>query len=148
MLSMSCTMFKHTPFDLNQASIRLLKILPLDEEGNVHCNVRNGDMNEDYTCIYYVWVPSPETERSFLNGRAFLVRKNIYDFLVKAASPKLRSTDIDAETGSHQKPLLFGDVAQSLWIDALYIDQQSTLEKNHQVQQMGKIFSKAQRVIS
>lgn len=35
-----------------------------------------------------------------------------------------------------------------IWIDALYIDQKSVAERNHQVQRMGRIFSCARLVIS
>ena len=39
------------------------------------------------------------------------------------------------------------DYRSLLWIDALCIDQSSIEEKNHQVQQIGKIHSKAKQVI-
>lgn len=36
---------------------------------------------------------------------------------------------------------------QYLWIDALSIDQANVLERNHQVQQMAEIYSKAKYVL-
>jgi hypothetical protein len=42
----------------------------------------------------------------------------------------------------------FEQLVSSLWIDALCIDQKDTTERNHQVQQMGEIFSKAEFVIA
>jgi hypothetical protein len=35
-----------------------------------------------------------------------------------------------------------------LWIDALCIDQENVIERNHQVQQMGEIFSRASNVLA
>jgi hypothetical protein len=42
----------------------------------------------------------------------------------------------------------FEAAAEALWIDALCIDQGQNDERNHQVQQMGSIYSGAQRVIA
>lgn len=44
--------------------------------------------------------------------------------------------------------LNFKAVTRSLWIDALCIDQNNVLERNHQVQQMGVIYKQAQQVIA
>lgn len=42
----------------------------------------------------------------------------------------------------------FDTATQSLWVDVICIDQNHTSERNHQVQQTGKIYGSAQNVIA
>jgi hypothetical protein len=63
----------------------------------------------------------------FLNGQPYCVRENLF-----LALKNLRQTT----------------TARALWIDALCINQQDINERNHQVNQMGTIYSQAQRVVA
>jgi hypothetical protein len=134
-------MFQHTPLDLQQPSIRLVEVLPPDPSGYVYCNVKHANINDEYICVSYVWGPPEDVHCIYLNGQPFRVRRNLLEFLETVSSqsinPKPKSPRLD-----------FRQAATSLWIDALCIDQENNGERNHQVQQMGKIFEHAQRVIA
>jgi hypothetical protein len=131
--------FQHKPLDLKEASIRLVEVLALDPSGLVQCRIRHATTEDRYTCVSYVWGSPDETHLIHMNGRPFWVRRNIWDFLMTVAS---RIASESGVSGEHS--LLDFEV----WIDALCIDQGQNDERNHQVQQMGKIFSSAQRVIA
>jgi hypothetical protein len=65
------------------------------------------------------------------NGKTLEIRQNLYDFLDTARN-KAESESLE--------------VLGPYWIDALTIDQANNVERNHQVAQMGMIFSNAIRV--
>lgn len=65
------------------------------------------------------------------------VRQNLHDFLTRARTFKCQRPG-DWE-GSY--------LGLNIWVDAICIDQGSSAEKNHQVGQMGKIYSNASKVI-
>jgi hypothetical protein len=64
-----------------------------------------------------------------VDGKSFQIRVNLWNFL-------------------HTTQIKLISASQSLWIDAICIDQTDVLERNHQVGQMGLIFSGAVRIIS
>jgi len=66
-----------------------------------------------------------------VNGRTFTVRQNLYEFL--------RVVQQRSAAGAL-------DMLGPYWIHALSIDQTNTLERNHQVNQMGQIFRNAAAV--
>jgi hypothetical protein len=66
------------------------------------------------------------SQQMLLSDEPFAVRQNLYDFLEMIRQK--------------QQPL------PSYWIDAIRIDQASRAERNHQVPQMGDIFSGAESV--
>jgi hypothetical protein len=115
--------FAHAPLDHSQPSIRLLRILPeLSPNGLIQCHVWHATTDALYMCLSYRWGDPDPTHAVEINGRIARVRQNLYDFLTVARK--------DSSPGPY-------------WIDALSIDQGSLLERNHQVAQMGSIFSKA-----
>ncbi|KAH7069922.1 heterokaryon incompatibility protein-domain-containing protein, partial [Paraphoma chrysanthemicola] len=81
-----------------------------------------------YTCLSYVWGSDAGIHSIMINGDRFEVHENLYAFLRMLARKR--------------RPC-----AKSLWIDALCIDQTSIRERNHQVQQMGQIYSQAKEVV-
>ncbi|KAF2026572.1 hypothetical protein EK21DRAFT_23103, partial [Setomelanomma holmii] len=84
--------------------------------------------------LSYVWGPSGDNRPIKLNSKSFMVRKNLWDFLYAASIESHRVFT----TGCFR----------SIWIDALCIDHDSVLERNHQVQQMGPICSNAANVVA
>jgi hypothetical protein len=131
-------LFTHKPLDLSLASIRLVDILGRGLDGLIQCTIKHVTIDHlpfsssaatdtaipDYTCLSYVWGPPESLHWITINGTHFQVRQNLWDFLNGMAYVKC-----------------------NLWIDALCIDQNDTTERNHQVQQMGWIYSNAARVI-
>lgn len=118
-------MFEHEPLDFTKPVTRVVSILP--GSGEIGCLVRTADIGGSYTALSYVWGDPEPTQQIRLNGKTLYVRENLHKFLRQARENR---------------------ILDPLWIDALCIDQNNTQERNHQVQQMGSIYSNAQRVIS
>jgi hypothetical protein len=122
--------FAYDPLDHHVASIRLIRISEhLSPGGHVQCEIRNASVNDAYICLSYVWGEEDRGHHITINGKSFRVRKNLHYFLRMAR---------------HRQRLL----QEWFWIDALCIDQSNVNERNHQVQQMGLIYSRATEVIS
>jgi hypothetical protein len=122
--------FKHDPLDLDSPSIRLIRIRRASERWQpIACVIRTASVASEYICLSYVWGDHHPGECILLNGKQFYVRQNLVEFLRSArGTPDL--------------------VHKWLWIDALCIDQKNLGERQHQVQQMGRIFAQAQEVVS
>ncbi|KAH6663423.1 heterokaryon incompatibility [Halenospora varia] len=82
--------------------------------------------NSQYIALSYIW--GPETRKSIMmSGFAYDIRENVWQAL-----KHLR----------HQSQTIV------LWADAICIDQQNITERNHQVAQMGTIYTLAQKVMA
>lgn len=140
--------FRHEPLDLNTNSIRLIEIVPsasrlFQHDDSIECKIRHGTTDEEYVCLSYVWGPDDRNRNITINGKRFEVRRNLWDFL-RSASKRPRARTSDKATEQSGKELDF----RSLWVDALCIDQENLRERNHQVQQMGRIYRNAQYVVA
>jgi hypothetical protein len=144
--------YKHAPLNHKKSSIRLVQLLPiLSADGLVQCKIsqhvlptaesehstgsitesREGLEDHDenaplYMCLSYVWGDPGVLATIIVDGKRFSIRQNLFDFLAIARL-----------TLSYTW----------LWIDALCIDQSNTLERNHQVLQMGRIYTGAAKVL-
>jgi hypothetical protein len=130
--------FQHQPLDQSKATIRLIKILPdRSQDGLVQCEVSHATTEASYTCLSYTWgEPDPSTCAVILmNGALFTVRRNLFEFLKMMQSSFAQpNSDLGLQTRHYY------------WIDALCINQSNTSERNHQVAQMGSVFSQARLV--
>lgn len=82
--------------------------------------------NPQYEALSYVWGIDKPENTILINNEPLLVRQNLFSALKRLKS---RSESI------------------KIWIDAICINQENARERNHQVAQMGNIYSQAQRVI-
>lgn len=80
------------------------------------------DISLDYRAVSYVWGPSSVTRNILIDGKRFVVRANLWDFLAEARREKYTC---------------------SLWIDAICINQEDIEERSSQVANMGLVYSKA-----
>ncbi|KAJ4347210.1 uncharacterized protein N0V89_011149 [Didymosphaeria variabile] len=127
--------FKYEPLNHNNPSIRLLRFEDDGETSDqIQCVMRHASTEADYICLSYRWGTDKPTHRVTINGKAMYIRKNLYDFL---------TVQKNKASQSHEKKLVSNPW---LWIDALCIDQDNVSERNHQVQQMGNIFARAEQV--
>ena len=134
----SARSFVYKPLDLSSAStsIRLLTILPLQDDGIMRCEIHHTTLEDTsdstaqqgYTALSYEWGP-PSKVSILLNDHRFYIRLNLYAFLVAF----LETTQ---DVGGNY-----------LWIDAVCIDQKNTLEKNYSVAQMKRIYENARNVL-
>ncbi|KAH8900709.1 HET-domain-containing protein [Thozetella sp. PMI_491] len=113
---------------LEDGCIRLLSLQPsTDSEAKVECNLAPAKIIERaYEALSYVWGQEEAIHSISVNGEAVLVRPNLYTAL---------------------KELRLTDEPRILWVDSICINQLDIGERNHQVRQMGLIFSTAIQVV-
>ena len=123
-------LFKYDPIDLEGPAFRLLRLLKGDGRDISYelfaAWLHHRENAISYEALSYTW-GSTETGCSIeVNGRSLGVTLNLY-----RALQDLRLQDQD----------------RILWVDAICINQGHTKERGHQVQQMGRIYKQADRVI-
>lgn len=123
--------FKYSP--LSPGWIRLLRLIPnRDSNAPIYCQLFDFPLHEvgEEPCLYeavsYVWGGLDKYHSIDIDGSSLAVRTNLYAALIR-----------------------FRDkfFAKILWIDAVCINQEDKTERGHQVQEMAKIYRKADRVI-
>jgi hypothetical protein len=126
--------FQHQPLNLTKQQIRLVKMLPHPSSTDLHVHISivffDFDIAPAYTALSYAWGPSSPVKTVMIDGLAFKVRQNLYDFLCVANAIQTKLE------------------ARFFWIDQICINQQDEREKGHQVQFMGEIFRRAHLVIA
>jgi hypothetical protein len=122
--------FKHALLDHTKPSIRLICVLRATPPASkIRCEISHGTTSDTYNCLSYRWGDQCQPRQSIkLNDMAFSVHQNLYDFLDRMATK------------------ITTDKTDPYWIDALCIDQANVLERNHQVGQMGVIYTQAMSV--
>lgn len=127
--------YTYAPLNLDEPAFRLIRLfggsgLPLQCE-LVHALLTPKDVM-DYEAVSYTWGHSaPSTFHIEVHGavvKTLTISPNVYHLLIDLRYP-------------HEDRIL--------WIDAICIDQnpKDTAERNHQVQQMAKIYGQARRVV-
>jgi hypothetical protein len=126
----STELYEYEPLDQNEESLRLIRLLPtLSKDGLLQCVMVHATIETEYTCLSYVWGKESVKRKHeiLINGRFYNVQPNLWSFLWIA--------------GLKYSKTYF-------WIDALSIAQHNIEERNHQVRQMGRIYSHAQNVVA
>ena len=124
--------FVHIPLDDSTIQIRLLQVLPGEQDSEIACNLQAYSFLDapPYQAISYIWGDDDNFSSVCVDGKRLTVRYNCWDVLHQART----YLGSDGET-----PLL--------WLDAVCIDQADIAEKTNQVQMMGEIFERAVRVL-
>ncbi|KAJ4985173.1 hypothetical protein SVAN01_09309 [Stagonosporopsis vannaccii] len=104
------------------ASKRLLKVLPTKENDLIQVQLWQESKAVPYRCLSYTWGAPTPTLPIKVNGCTMHVGKNLHEFLVIAAQRFANET---------------------LWIDAICINQSDSTEKGTQVERMGDTFKEA-----
>lgn len=109
---------------------RLLTLLPFEssEKGIIHCELRTESLIEppSYLALSYCWGSPDQTAVINVNGEKVDVTTNLH-----AALSSLRRRKLN-----------------TVWVDALCINQNDTFERGLQITRMGLIYSKASKVIA
>jgi len=111
-----------------KSNIRLVVLSPGQSDETIQCHLRIVRLSRAgrYEALSYEWgSPNDDTPLINLNGKPCHVQKNLSRAL---------------------KALRFESVEQTFWIDALCINQEDKIEKNHQVPLMGEIYRGAHLV--
>ncbi|KAJ4317398.1 hypothetical protein N0V84_007375 [Fusarium piperis] len=110
-------------------SIRLLELLPGTRQEDVACNLIEYSLDsrlQKYDALSYVWGDKTNLTPIQINGHTVMVTTNL-----RTALFNIRKLD---------QPC-------TLWVDAICIDQNNVLERNHQVSIMADIYRNAARTI-
>ncbi|KAJ8111428.1 hypothetical protein OPT61_g5983 [Boeremia exigua] len=116
------------PLDLRTETIRLIEILPTSDPQKIKCSLRSHLTGPDcppYIALSYMWDHGPSKDIIELNDVEVSISSHLWWFLHRM---RLRRE--------------FGP----FWIDAICINQDSILERNHQVPLMRTIYSGAASV--
>jgi ankyrin repeat protein len=122
--------FEYKPIGLEGPAFRLLRLLKGNNDP-LQCELFESKLAppqdvEDYAALSYTWGSNSRPCEITINGSKMRVTKNAY-----LALRDLRDRERD----------------RVLWIDALCINQNDNKERGQQVQQMGSIYRKAERVV-
>jgi hypothetical protein len=180
------SIYEAVPLDrgISSTNIRVIESLARDAEGEISCRLRTTSLEweddegrrqgpESYLALSYAW-GQPDAGKSILiDGKPFIVRKNLWNFLNEACSRGLAAPGLankrhpmapSVHTGRttfqgsanrrrsmapviHTENPFDQQEQEFLWIDAICIDQSRVEERNHQVAMMGKIYSLARKVL-
>jgi hypothetical protein len=130
--------YVYESLDTTQRQIRLIKVYhgasnpyPQVESVDFGCAIHIYDTDEmpPYIALSYTWGAPLPVHRVWVNGKLWIVRENLYNFLKSFVQNKMQETE-------------------HLWIDSLCIDQRNTRERNHQVSMMADIYRDSQFVIT
>ncbi|RDW77857.1 hypothetical protein BP5796_05709 [Coleophoma crateriformis] len=119
---------KYDPLIPSRNQIRVLTLHSSTLEDSVQCTLStiSLDFNPAFSALSYVWGDPKVTAEITVDGTSIQVTTNL-----EAALRQIRQS--------------FGQFI--LWVDAVCINQKDDLEKGQQVQLMGDIYKKAERVI-
>jgi hypothetical protein len=119
----------YTSLVLLDEQIRLVRLQPRVLSADIEIEFLRADLASTplYEALSYEWGPTSDSKCAvWSDGKCLLVRENLWF--------ALRSLRLESQP-------------RTLWIDALCINQDDISERNHQVQQMGKIYEQSTRVI-
>lgn len=128
-------MFSYNPINRSREEIRLLRLYPPDiqVDGNnindrrITCTLSTVLVNDTpYEALSYTWGSHQNTDLISLDGQDFLIPSNLYEAL---------------------QALRLASTPQTLWVDALCIDQSNIQERAHQVGLMGLVYRYATSVV-
>jgi hypothetical protein len=128
MLELPISEFQYGSLPIDGRQIRLVKLLPALNQGDIRCQMIIPDVNKppEYHALSYTWGPPLPLRYIELNGQPMRVRSNLANFLSQLISHK------------H---------ADWVWCDAICINQQDDKERSEQVQMMGRIYTRARSVL-
>ncbi|KAJ9651501.1 hypothetical protein H2198_009229 [Neophaeococcomyces mojaviensis] len=113
----------YKPLGESFGSIRLLQVLAHESTSTVKCKLVDGNMyTSRYKAISYDWGKTNKTDEVLLNEERICVKRNLFQFLQKAQQDY---TD------------------ELLWVDAICIQHQSSLERDQQAEHVSRIFKHA-----
>ncbi|KAF9776133.1 hypothetical protein IL306_005720 [Fusarium sp. DS 682] len=122
-------LFHYDHFDLERPGFRMIR-LERGQQSQLRCHLFQAylvqDEMMDYEALSYVWGSQDTPHEIQVNEKTLAITKSLYEAL-----QHLRQPNKD----------------RILWVDALCIDQSNIKERGHQVNLMGEIYRKADRVI-
>jgi hypothetical protein len=116
--------------DFGSSQIRIFTLLPAeDRDAPLEGSLRVADLGDEttkYEALSYVWGEADNNYYVHMRSGLLRISTNLFGAL---------------------RQLRGSDEPRHLWVDAMCIDQATTKEKNHQVQRMFDIYSRAESVV-
>lgn len=115
--------------------IRLLEFSADEQDDGGYCRFAKTSLTPSaleratYFVLSYTWGPPPDTKIIWIDGHQVQIRENLWQFLCHWQKTALGEKSVHPST------------QKWFWIDALFIDQRNTTERNDQVQMMNVIYS-------
>ena len=125
---MSDMEYTYERLDPNSRCIRLLSLQPINASDIIDYRLLTFPLEEcpPYVAVSYTWGSPKDSVSIQVDGKPFLVRKNLWSFLDTMRSDKRW---------------------QLFWVDAICIHQSNAAERNHQVNMMRDIYALASLVV-
>ncbi|RKL09596.1 hypothetical protein BFJ68_g9020 [Fusarium oxysporum] len=119
--------FQYEPFDLESAGYRLV-LLEKGVQSQLRCQLWQAYLNDiiPYEALSYSWGSQSTPHEIIVDEKTLSITESLYEALWHLRRP---------------------DEDRMLWVDALCIDQNNIKERGHQVNRMGEIYGKADKVI-
>jgi len=113
----------------NFQAIRLVILEPGSEDDPITCRLFHAELgHQDYEALSYEWGDASSTDPEItIDHTEVRIRQNLHDALWN---------------------LRLENDERCLWIDSMCINQSDVLERNHQVELMGKIYSQSKNTIA
>ena len=126
-LTMRHLPFRYQALDRSRDSIRLLILQPGQPADAIQCRLRTAYLSErpEYDALSYTWGDEQDLMPLVLDVRTVSIRRNLWAFL---------------------RNLRHAQIQQTVWADAVCINQSDLQEKSHQVNMMDRIFRSARTV--
>ncbi|PMD29452.1 HET-domain-containing protein, partial [Hyaloscypha variabilis F] len=118
----------HNRLNADCSEIRTLSLLPGHYEDPIRCDLQTVSLRDGptFTALSYVWGDARQKKPICADGKVFEATANL-----ESALRNIRKAD----------------VAEVLWVDAVCINQEDTVERNQQVHLMKSIYSEAHAVL-
>ncbi|KAF5572780.1 heterokaryon incompatibility protein [Fusarium pseudoanthophilum] len=121
--------FQYEPFNLESAGFRLV-LLEKGVQSQLRCQLWQAYLDDNgiipYEALSYSWGSQSTPHEILVDGKTLLITESLYEALWHMRRP---------------------DEDRMLWVDALCIDQNNIKERGHQVNRMGEIYGKADKVV-
>jgi Heterokaryon incompatibility protein (HET) len=134
------------PLDRESSCIRLLT-LQQGEGSSIECNLEVCPISRcpSFIALSYTWGPPAVGWEIVLDGKKFRVRSNLYKALQAIINQKSKAANkLPGDDLNIDRP----ETWKYFWIDAICIDQENLLERNHQVNMMKQIFRNSKFVLA
>ncbi|RBR09496.1 hypothetical protein FVER53590_29277 [Fusarium verticillioides] len=120
-------LFHYESFDLEQPGFRLV-LLEKGSQSQVQCRLYQSHLDDinTYEALSYAWEDQDKPHEVIVDGKYLSITASLNDALFHLRKP---------------------DEDRVLWIDALCINQNNIKERGHQVNRMGEIYRKAEKVV-
>ena len=150
--------YSYPPLKRGEATIRVLTLLPGESADVIYIDIQTTILDQDhhpeYEAVSYAWGSSGSPEAVIVVAPSEAQHsRQLPSLLERRESRKetnvspLGNLYVTKNLATALRYLRRPNESRHLWVDAICIDQQNLSERGEQVERMGIIYSRAQRVV-